>query len=1110
MADSTSVTDLEKKDKSKEEFNKIRRILLKNIPPSTEGEIGEFLGRFKAQRIEINEKLDTAIVTLEDGSQLEDAVTELNNTKLKDNDVSVSFCASDRLLCVAHLPPDYTDDDFKKLVSQYGTVRFCFLMRSETSGASKSYGLLEYEEQDMEKVRKIRDELDWKDVGNQVLHVDFIEPSFQTWDRLQSRCLFLTGLPKDFTEISKLREIYSVVTSPVYCQIMMHEKESLGFGIVEFRKTEEAEETWEKLRGEKIEDADVIATFCIPSKSAVVINNRIMWKFSDKMQQKSSLLPDPVAAKPVIANNPVVQNLVKQCPYLMEDFTKVLSELHQAYVQHMLSPGNKPGLLGPAPSLPMSPMMNPHLQLGPLAKQLNSLADTSTTTTPSADISKKPSILGDPLTAQANILLSNLKQQLNQVAVTTPAEGAKEGVELKAPKSASSDPAVQAIIGKFIANARFLNLSLLVNLGQVVTGMQASTLDTSTPAGQAAAAAMASISGRNTAGFINPPGSGKGLLGDPPKPTPNPAAMRFMQTLEAVASQKLGGQNQGFLSALITNISSNHSTIGNIEKKTSLLGDAPASAQRQQQQGMGGMGRGGAGAGGGGMGGGMAGGLGGGKGWGGGAQGGFGGMGGGGRGGGVGGPGGMMGGKMGGNFSGAGGATDGRNFGNFGTGGAYGVGNAAFGTGVGTGNFGNKGGNNYSGFGGYDSGYGDMAGYDTGGYSADEYSQYQQGAYGGGYGEGGFGNQAGFQYSDYEGAYGMGQDFQGSNANYSGNFGDYTGGYATGTGSAGFNFAQSQSGNFQEGGGYGRGNFGAQSATNTNTASMMGGAGMRNTMGIGANQAGFGSDTGSGSGAGLMDSMRGFKAGNAAGMGTGGMGGAGMGAGAGMGGGSLLGDGGSMGGMSGGGMGGGGMGGTGMGGGMGGAGMGGGGMSGAGMGGGMGGGGMGGGGMGGAGGMGSYSQGMGDSSGMGRSGVANEMYQTGSGQNFMGNMGSYSTMGSGGYGDNGAMDGYTSSNYGADGTGGGGGYGSYSTSDGSYGSYGNSASSYGGGGAYGSGGGDGLMPAPSMTPTQMTPVGTKRSYSHLLPKPEPSPEGDYIGQHSQGLGGHYDKRQRLF
>lgn len=50
-------------------------------------------------------------------------------------------------------------------------------------------------------------------------------------------------------------------------------------GIVEFRKAEEAEETWEKLRNTKIEGSDITVTFCIPSKSAVVINNRIMWKF---------------------------------------------------------------------------------------------------------------------------------------------------------------------------------------------------------------------------------------------------------------------------------------------------------------------------------------------------------------------------------------------------------------------------------------------------------------------------------------------------------------------------------------------------------------------------------------------------------------------------------------------------------------------------------------------------------------------------------------------------------------------------------------------------------------------------------------------------------------
>ena len=52
---------------------------------------------------------------------------------------------------------------------------------------------------------------------------------------------------------------------------------------------------------------------------------------------------------------------------------------------------------------------------------------------------------------------------------------------------------------------------------------------------------------------------------------------------------------------------------------------------------------------------------------------------------------------------------------------------------------------------------------------------------------------------------------------------------------------------------------------------------------------------------------------------------------------------------------------------------------------------------------------------------------------------------------------------------------------------------------------------------QKTPTGQKRSYSHLLPAPEPSPEGGYVGQHSQGIGGHYAdsyrasgvKRQRL-
>ncbi|NXN94956.1 RAVR1 protein, partial [Rhinopomastus cyanomelas] len=60
-----------------------------------------------------------------------------------------------------------------------------------------------------------------------------------------------------------------------------------------------------------------------------------------------------------------------------------------------------------------------------------------------------------------------------------------------------------------------------------------------------------------------------------------------------------------------------------------------------------------------------------------------------------------------------------------------------------------------------------------------------------------------------------------------------------------------------------------------------------------------------------------------------------------------------------------------------------------------------------------------------------------------------------------------------------------------------------------------LGPPPHCFFGLQTPGGAhKRSFSQLLPSPEPSPEGCYVGQHSQGLGGHYAdsylKRKRIF
>ena len=50
----------------------------------------------------------------------------------------VSLCPSptENLLCVARLPRDLLDDEFKELVSSYGPVRRCFLLYSDKTGQS--------------------------------------------------------------------------------------------------------------------------------------------------------------------------------------------------------------------------------------------------------------------------------------------------------------------------------------------------------------------------------------------------------------------------------------------------------------------------------------------------------------------------------------------------------------------------------------------------------------------------------------------------------------------------------------------------------------------------------------------------------------------------------------------------------------------------------------------------------------------------------------------------------------------------------------------------------------------------------------------------------------
>lgn len=65
--------------------------------------------------------------------QLRDKLLDSSWT-IRGHKVSVCPSPTENLLCVARLPRDLLDDEFKELVSSFGPVRRCFLLYSDKTG----------------------------------------------------------------------------------------------------------------------------------------------------------------------------------------------------------------------------------------------------------------------------------------------------------------------------------------------------------------------------------------------------------------------------------------------------------------------------------------------------------------------------------------------------------------------------------------------------------------------------------------------------------------------------------------------------------------------------------------------------------------------------------------------------------------------------------------------------------------------------------------------------------------------------------------------------------------------------------------------------------------
>lgn len=158
-----------------------------------------------------------AFVTLLNGEQAESAIRTFHQSHLRDKELSVQLQPTDALLCIANLPPSYTQQQFEELVRPFGNLERCFLVYSEHSGHSKGYGFVEYMKKD--SAARAKSDLLGKPLGPRTLYVHWTDASQLTPALLHSRCLCVDHLPQGYGDVDELRQALSSVHPPTFCQV---------------------------------------------------------------------------------------------------------------------------------------------------------------------------------------------------------------------------------------------------------------------------------------------------------------------------------------------------------------------------------------------------------------------------------------------------------------------------------------------------------------------------------------------------------------------------------------------------------------------------------------------------------------------------------------------------------------------------------------------------------------------------------------------------------------------------------------------------------------------------------------------------------------------------
>ncbi|XP_066473774.1 ribonucleoprotein PTB-binding 1 isoform X2 [Tiliqua scincoides] len=496
-------------ERSARQFRNRRKVLVRGLPADVANqEVHDLLSDYELKYCFVDKYKGTAFVTLLNGEQAESAIKKFHLSKLRDKEISVQLQPTDALLCIANLPQLYTQQQFEDLVRPFGNLERCFLVYSEKTGHSKGYGFVEYMKKD--SAARAKSDLLGKQLGTRTLYVHWTDVNQLTVDLIHSKCLCIDKLPHSYSDVEELRQAFSAICPPTFCQLACGQDGQLkGFAVLEYESAEITEMVQQATNGLPLAGNHIRVSFCAPGPPGRSMLAALIAAQATALNRGKGLLPEP--------------NLLQ-----------ILNSLgNPSSIQLLLNPllhgtiGGKQGILGAPPSVPV--LTNPALSTALLQLALQNQTQAQ----------QKPGILGESP-------LGSLQHGPLGVPNTPSQAGSQLLGEMSSGASLPTDMAPGSVKSPILPSGNLPLSSFLGPLGMEressVMGAQTSQL---TPPGLQGltTSILGSVISRlqkPKQAENAPPISGVSLLGEPPKDFKIPLNP-YLNLHSLLPTNKLGG-----------------------------------------------------------------------------------------------------------------------------------------------------------------------------------------------------------------------------------------------------------------------------------------------------------------------------------------------------------------------------------------------------------------------------------------------------------------------------------------------------------------------------------------------------------------------------------------